>query len=300
MSRPRSFIGLDVGGTRIKAQAYSSAGKLLAQEGEDTADDGSRSWLERARTTVNRVLERVPTPVAIGVAAPGLAAPDGRSIRTMPGRLAGLEGLDWKKWLGSAGPVPVFNDAHAALLGECWIGAAREATNVMLLTLGTGVGGAAMVDGRILRGHIGRAGHFGHVSLDPSGAPDIVNAPGSLEDKVGECSLAARSDGSFATTRELVAAYRRGSREASRVWLESVQSLAAAVAGLVNVLDPEIVVIGGGIADAGEALFGPLRKQMNRFEWRPGGARVRIVKAKLGGAAGAAGAARGAMLARLP
>ena len=296
-ARAKCFVGLDVGGTRIKAQAYSRTGKLLAEESVATADDGSRSWLERTRLIVHDVLERCPSPAAIGVAAPGLAAGDGRSIRSMPGRLAGLERLNWKKWLSAAGPVPVFNDAHAALLGECWIGAARGAFNVMLLTLGTGVGGAAVVDGRILRGHLGRAGHLGHVSLDPRGEPDIVKTPGSLEDAIGEHNLAKLSGGRFASTRELVAAYRRGSRDASRIWLESVQSLAAAMAGLVNVLDPEIVVIGGGIADAGEALFAPLRKQMNRFEWRPGGSRVRIVKAKLGGAAGSAGAARGAMLA---
>jgi glucokinase len=270
---------------------------LLAEESAPTSDDGSRSWLECARATIVQVLERCPSPAAIGVAAPGLVAPDRRSIRTMPGRLAGLERLNWKKWLSATGPVPVFNDANAALLGECWIGAARGASNVMLLTLGTGVGGAAMVDGRILRGHLGRAGHLGHVSLDPHGARDIVNTPGSLEDAIGEHSLAARSGGRFATTRELVAAYRQGSRAASRIWLDSIQALAAAIAGLVNVLDPQIVVIGGGIADAGNALFVPLRKHMNRFEWRPGGSRVRVVKARLGPAAGAAGAARGALLA---
>jgi len=294
-----TFLGLDVGGTRIKAQAYSRTGRLIAEESAATSDDGSRSWLERARETTLRVLERCPAPAAIGVAAPGLAAPDGRSIRSMPGRLEGLERLNWKKWLAATRPVPVFNDAHAALLGECWIGAARGASNVMLLTLGTGVGGAAMVDGHILRGHLGRAGHLGHVSLDPHGALDIANSPGSLEDAIGEHSLAARSRGRFTTTRELVASYRQGSRAASKVWLDSIQALAAAISGLVNVLDPEIVLIGGGIADAGNALFVPLRRHMNRFEWRPGGSRVRIMKAKLGAAAGAVGAARGAMLAVL-
>src|SRR5205823_4128014 len=174
---------------------------------------------------------------------------DGRSIAYMPDRLPGLEDLNWQQWLELDVPVPVFNDAQAALLGEVWIGAAKGAANVVLLTLGTGVGGAAMVDGRVLRGHLGRAGHLGHVSLNPDGPPDIVNTPGSLEDAIGEHTLAARSQGRFSSTRELVAAFREGSADAAELWLHSVRALAAAIAGFINVLDPEIIVIGGGIAD---------------------------------------------------
>ena len=154
-----------------------------------------------------------------------------------------------------------------------------------------------MVDGRVLRGHLGRAGHLGHVSLDPDGARDIVNTPGSLEDAIGECTLPVRSGGTFASTRELVEACRKGEKKAEEVWLRSVRALAAAIAGHVNVLDPEIVVIGGGIAEANEALFVPLAKAFEQFEWRPGGARVRVVKAALGPNAGATGAAYGAKLA---
>jgi glucokinase len=191
--------------------------------------------------------------------------------------------------------VPVLNDAQAALVGETWCGAARGSRNALMLTLGTGVGGAAMVDGRILRGHIGRAGHLGHVSLDPSGALDIVNTPGSLEDAVGDCTVERRSAGRFSSTAALVAAASGGDREARLVWQSSVRALAAAVASLVNVLDPEVVVIGGGIARSGPALFVPLRRHLARFEWRPAGRRVRVVAARLGERAGAFGAARHAM-----
>jgi glucokinase len=137
---------------------------------------------------------------------------------------------------------------------------------------------------------------LGHVSLNPEGAPDIANAPGSLEDAIGQHSLAARSAGRFVSTRELVEAFRQGSAEAAEVWLRSVRALGAAIAGFVNILDPELIVIGGGIADADESLFGPLRSVLDQFEWRPGGARVRLVKAILGPNAGAAGAAYGANL----
>jgi glucokinase len=296
MSAPTALVGLDLGGTSIKTLAFATDGKILAAENVPTADDGTKSWLGRACQTVHKVLARCPAGTRVGVAAPGLASPDGLSIASMPGRLSGLEGLNWQRCLGLDTAVPVFNDAHAALRGEIWIGAAKDVSNVMLLTLGTGVGGAAMVDGRILRGHLGRAGHLGHVSLNPEGAPDIANAPGSLEDAIGQHSLAARSAGRFVSTRELVEAFRQGSAEAAEVWLRSVRALGAAIAGFVNILDPELIVIGGGIADADESLFGPLRSVLDQFEWRPGGARVRLVKAILGPNAGAAGAAYGANL----
>ena len=294
---PRSFIGLDVGGTNIKALAFDSEGKVIAEDGMTTSEDGTDAWRDRARTTVRKVLSRCPSPGAVGVVAPGLPARDGRSIAFMPGRLPGLEGLNWQQWLELESPVPVFNDARAALLGEIWLGAAKGKKNVMLLTLGTGVGGAAMVDGHVLRGHIDRAGHLGHVSLNPEGPQDITNTPGSLEDAIGECTLAARSSGRFASTRELVAAYRKGSAEGREIWLRSVRALGAAIAGLVNVLDPEVVVIGGGIADADEALFQPLQAVLDEFEWRPGGSKVQVVKAVLSRNAGATGAAYGAKLA---
>jgi glucokinase len=189
----------------------------------------------------------------------------------------------------------VLNDAQAALVGEAWCGAARGVEHAILLTLGTGVGGAALVDGRILRGRLGRAGHLGHVSLDPSGPLDIVHTPGSLEDAVGDCTVARRTGGRFQDTASLVRAASAGDRDARDAWATSVRNLAAAIASLVNVLDPEVVVIGGGIARAGAALFVPLRREVARFEWRPGGQRVRIVPARLGGRAGAFGAARHAM-----
>src|SRR5262249_7710832 len=157
--------------------------------------------------------------------------------------------------------------------------------------LGTGVGGAALVDGHLLRGHIGRAGHFGHTSLDPAGAPDVARAPGSLENAIGDCTILARSGGRFSSTKKLVAASNAGDADAQRVWLKSVQALAAGIASLINVLDPEVVVIGGGIAGAKAALFRPLEEFLAGFEWRPGGHRARIVPAKLGDRAGAFGAA---------
>lgn len=264
---------------------------MISRRSIPTNDDGTDSWLERARELALSMLAGCPPKTRVGVAAPGLAAADGRSIAFMPGRLHGLENLEWQSFLQVPSTAPVVNDAQAALLAESWIGAAKGSKNVFLLTLGTGVGGAAMVDGRLLRGHLGRAGHLGHVSLDPNGTPDIVNTPGSLEDAIGEHTVARRSGGSYHTTKELVSAVRAGDAEASAIWLESIQTLGAGIASLINVLDPELVLVGGGIADADDDLFGPLRKTLDRFEWRPGSARVRLAKPAVGTDAGAAGAA---------
>ncbi|NIP92572.1 MAG: ROK family protein, partial [Akkermansiaceae bacterium] len=94
-----------------------------------------------------------------------------------------LEGLEWPEALGRR--AAVLNDAHAALMGEIWQGAAAGVRDVILLTLGTGVGGAIVTDGRLLRGHTGKGGHLGHVSLDFLGKPDICGIPGALEDMIG-------------------------------------------------------------------------------------------------------------------
>ena len=189
----------------------------------------------------------------------------------------------------------MLNDGHAALMGEFWLGAARGMANVVMLTLGTGVGGAAMVDGRLLRGHLGRAGHFGHMSLDPGGAVSIFGMPGAIEVQIGNCSVGDRTGGRFTSTGKLVQAMRQGDTEARAVWERSIKFLGTHIAGLINGLDPEAVVIGGGIARAGDDLFGPLRAVLDACEWRPAGHVCRLEAAQLGEWGGAYGAAHEAI-----
>jgi glucokinase len=289
-------LGIDLGGSSIKAIAVTTAGEALSRHNIEFDPDKKMEWADKIRMLVGQIEgERCAAADSIGLSAPGLAAADGRSIACMPERLQGLEGLDWTTFLGVSKAVPVLNDAHAALLGEAWAGAARGFQNVIMLTLGTGVGGAAMVDGRLLRGQIGRAGHLGHSSLDPDGPPDCAGTPGSLEVAIGNCTIQTRSGGRFQTTQDLIAAHLKGDAEASEIWLKSVKALAAAVCSDINILDPEAVIIGGGIARAGAALFGPLQRFLERIEWRPGGHRARIIPAQLGELAGAFGAAFNAL-----
>jgi glucokinase len=284
-------IGVDLGGTNIKIVVISNDGDVLDYLTCDTADsDGS--WAQTIKQNLELIQkQRAESPGHIGLAAPGLAAKDARSIAYMQGRLKGLQGFVWQDFLDSSARVVVLNDAHAALLGEVWRGAAQGYRNAILLTLGTGVGGAVLVEGRLIKGQIGRAGHLGHVTVNSDGSPDIVNAPGSLEQMIGNYNVSERSGGRFTSTRLLVEAHLRGDTEATKIWLRSVHHLAAAVASFINAFDPEIVIVGGGIAQAGPALFDPLRKELDRFEWRPLGHTVQVIPAALGEKAGAIGAA---------
>lgn len=289
-------IGVDLGGTNIKTVVVSEDGTVLDFVACDTAD-AAGSWANTIKTNLSEIQSRRgQAPRHIGIAAPGLAARDGRSIAYMQGRLAGLQGFMWENFLESSSPVVVLNDAHAALLGEVWQGAAKGCQNVILLTLGTGVGGAALIDGRLIKGQIGRAGHLGHTSVYSDGTPDIVNTPGSLEQMIGNYNLAERSGGRFTSTRKLVEAHLSGDSEATKIWARSVYHLAAAITSFINAFDPEVVIIGGGIAQAGDALFDPLRQHLDRFEWRPMGHTVPVIAAALGEKAGAIGAAYHASL----
>ena len=145
-----------------------------------------------------------------------------------------------------------------ALRVNTWPGSALVATMV-LLTLGTGVGGAILSEGRLVSGQLGRAGHVGHICLDPMGQPPSgTPVPGALETYICNATLPQRSNGRFSDTRTLVAAHLAGDREATEIWLRSVHRLACGLSSIINVVDPEVVILGGGIAQAGPALFEPL------------------------------------------
>jgi glucokinase len=289
-------LGIDLGGTSIKAVAVTPEGKVLARDNRPFDPAVKFDWAETIRALASELQSQQSAPASgIGISAPGLAARDARSIAFMPERLQGLERLVWSDYLKAPFAIPVLNDAHSALLGEVWIGAARGLQNVILLTLGTGVGGAAMVDGRLLRGHIGRAGHLGHISLDPNGSPDCTGTPGALENAIGNYTIEQRTGGRFKTTHDLIEAHQAGDQLATTVWLTSVKALAAAICSFVNILDPEAAIIGGGIARAGDALFKPLREFLDTMEWQPGGHTVKLLPAQLGEFAGAFGAASNAL-----
>lgn len=287
-------IGIDLGGTNIKAALVDTqSAETLAMLSKPTRDgefDGDTPCFAlTVRDIVHEFESRAGQKLRVGLSAPGLASPGGQCINSMPGRMHGLEKLDWSTFLER--DCRVLNDAHAALLGEVWAGAAKDCSDVFMLTLGTNVGGAIYSGARLLRGAIGRAGHLGHISIDSQAPRDDFNTPGSLGHAIGNRTLAQRSDGRFTTTHALLDASAAGDEHAQAVWLTSVRHLAAGIASLINVLDPELIILGGGIATgAKDRLFTPLQQLLTEFEWRPGGHQARIVPVELGDRAGCLGA----------
>ena len=289
-------IGIDLGGSHVKTVVVSGDGETLANRNLPFDPGLNMDWGSCIKQIVSDTEAEQSAPaLSVGLSAPGLAAIDGSCITHMPDRLEGLVGLNWQEHLGLSLPVPVVNDGHAALLGEAWLGAARGFKNVILLTLGTGVGGAALVEGKLLRGRTGKGGHFGHTSLGPGEPLDICNCPNSLELAIGNCSVPQRSNGSFSHTGEMMKAIEAGDSEAEKIWLKSIEDLATAICSFSNILDPEAVILGGGIANAGDRLFKPLREFLDHILWKTDDYELKLLPAQLGDLAGAYGAAAHAL-----
>lgn len=286
----KAVIGVDLGGTRIKAVALNHDGCVLQQQYFATKDSNEATWKQSIRDAVNELQARFDTiDFVVGISAPGIPNENNSAIAYMPGRLQGLEQFDWSTFLGRK--TWVLNDAVAALMAEARMGAAKDRKNAVLLTLGTGVGGAILIDGKPYQGNFQKAGHIGHIAIDYNGEPDVTGMPGSLENAIGNCTVQKRSFGKFNSTRELLDAYRSGDHLARLVWLSSVQKLAVGIASVTNILSPECVILGGGITEAGDDLFEPLKSFLTLYEWRAGGAGANILKAHFGDMAGAVGAA---------
>jgi len=290
----RITIGIDLGGTRIKGVAVDENGAVLHQAFTPTNDGEGEVWKSAIATTVSDLLKKTNSnEIAVGISAPGLPNHENSAIAFMPGRLAGLENFIWKDFLKCE--AFVLNDGVAALVAEAKTGAAKNSVNAVMVTLGTGVGGALLIDGRPYQGSFNKAGHIGHTVVDSDGEKDVTNMPGSLEVAIGNCTIEQRSNEKFFSTHELLKAYRNGDEFATEVWLTSVRKLAIGLASASNMISPDTIVVGGGIAEANEDLFVPLNKWFDEFEWQPGGIRPKIVKAVHADLAGAIGAACFAM-----
>ncbi len=288
---PASVIGIDLGCTNIKGVLVNEEGKLLEELQCQTNEKEERQWKSAVAEIVHALSKKANgLPVPVGLSAPGLASSNNDCIVLMPDRLAGLEKFIWTDFLGM--PTYVLNDAHAALMAEARFGAAKGYQNVVLLTLGTGVGGGLFIRGELQQGLLQRAGHFGHVSLDAdSDACDVTNMPASLENAIGDLTVSIRSFGKYTSTVELVEAYRKGEPIAQYVWLHSIKKLAVGLCSFINIISPELIVIGGGISRAGDDLFHPLKEFMAIFEWQHSGVRTPVVPAMYSEFSGAIGAA---------
>lgn len=246
---------------------------------------------------------RVPAGLAMGV--PGPLDPNAGVVYAAP-NLPGWEGLEAGRLLGGilGCPVVLQNDANLAGFAEWTLGTGRGTRDFVFVTVSTGVGGGMVLDGELYTGAAGTAGELGHISVDPSGPPCHQGHPGCLEGvasgtaiavraraalAAGEPSrLAAASDGLDA--RDVQAAAEAGDPLACRLFDEAGHALGRALGGLVNVLSPEVVAIGGGLSLAGDLLLAPLRATLPEIAFAVPLRRCRVVLAALGTNSGLVGA----------
>lgn len=295
-------LGIDIGGSSVKVALVDDASVVRHRwliELVDRRDDPATNRAARVDVVaraIARATEDGAPPATVTVASPGIVDADHRRIVSLPGKLAGLEGVAWATELAAHAPahaadVRLLNDGHAAVLGETRSGAGRGASDVVMLTLGTGVGAGVVIDGRLLEGRNRRAGHLGHLSLDPYGAPSVFPTPGSLEWHVGDAYAAERTDGRFASNEAIAAAAGRGDEAGVAAWARMLRALAVGIASIVNAFDPQRVILGGGLVAAGTLSIDALRRELALVEWRPGGIAVEVVPAALGRFSGSIGAA---------
>ncbi|MEM8542593.1 MAG: ROK family protein, partial [Cyanobacteria bacterium P01_H01_bin.119] len=227
---------------------------------------------------------------AIGVGTPGPADGAGRIARVAI-NLSGWQDVPLASWVEdkTGRPAVLANDANCAGLGEAWIGAARGYQNLILLTLGTGVGGAVILNGQLFVGHTGSAGELGLITLDPKGPLCNSGNQGSLEQ---HCSIQAVRRQTGCEPGELAERAKAGNPKAIAFWRQYGRDLGAGLASLIYVLTPEAVVIGGGIS-AGADLFLPTAiAEMERRVLPSSRENLTILLAALGNQAGTVGAAK--------
>lgn len=309
-------LAIDLGGTNIKTVAYSSRrGVLLRRKVATRAEQGGRAVLARmaAEAAAARALSGLPARAfsALGVGSPGpLDCRRGRVLEAP--NLPGLKGLPLAASLGRALGLPVTldNDARCAAWGEFRLGAGRDCRDMALLTLGTGVGGGIILDGRLRRGPDDSAGELGFLYVDPRGPRANFGLPGSVEAFASATGLARLTRAALGRRRRgalwrlcggrpasitAAMAHRallQGDPAARRAWDQAGAALGLAVAGLLNALNLERVVLGGGVmAGGGRELLARVRAVLRRAVYPQPLRRARILAAELGDDAGAVGAA---------
>ncbi len=282
-----SSIGIDLGGTRIKGVVLKN-GEIDNHVYALTGD--GENFKQNVLNVFKELKDQISgSHITVGISAPGIPNELNNAIAVMPGRLPGIEGFVWSDFFKT--PTWVLNDAVCALVAEARLGVAKDYKNAVLLTLGTGVGGAILIDGKPYQGSFNKAGHWGHTTVDFDGYADVTNMPGSIEEAIGNVSIERRSLGQFKSTQDLLNALDANDPFAQWIWLSSIQKLSLTISSISNALSPEVVILGGGIAEAGDRLFTSLIRFMEVYEWRPGGKGVKLVKAKFADLAGAIGAA---------
>ncbi len=305
-------IGIDIGGTKVLGGVVDEDGKILATHREATPKEGGVA-LTTTIANVAKVLLQDHDAIAMGVSAAGFVSSDRETMLATP-NISGWNGVNLKNELGKLIDLPIVieNDANAAAWGEAVFGAGVGEAQMMMITVGTGIGGGAVIEGKLHRGAYGIAAEFGHLRVVPEGHLCGCGARGCFEQyasgnalmrHVREAinaspdaahNLLARGDGTIAglSGHHITDAARDGDPIALAGFNTTAQWLGAGIASLSVLFDPACVVIGGGVIDAGEILLAPTRVALERYMPFSGKHPTpRIVAATLGNDAGLVGAA---------
>ncbi len=291
-------IGVDLGGTRIKLGRYTPAGDCLATLTVPTPQPAYPKAVVETMVAAIAQLDPQGSVGGIGIGTPGPTDPQGRVARVAI-NLAGWRDVPLADWVEERvqRPTIVANDANCAGLGEAWLGAGKAFQDVVVLTLGTGVGGAVILGGRLFVGRLGTAAELGLITLNPDGPPCNSGNQGSLEQF---CSVQAVRRDMGCEPAALAARAQGGDAAAIAYWHQYGRYLGAGIASLVYVLTPEAVIIGGGIS-AGADLFLPIAEAEVQRRVLPSSREgLQILRAQLGDQAGVAGAARLAFQSLIP
>lgn len=300
----KTAIGIDFGGTTVKSGVVRE-GKLLARLPPLRTHDfaGHDSLLAAIRAAIEELRQQHPEVVAVGAGLPGLVD----SINGRVWQLSNVPGWEdvaltalLEEWTGL--PAAIDNDANAMAYAEWLFGAGREGVNVVCVTLGTGVGGGLILDRKLYRGSRLGAGEIGQMTIDPKGVPGQYGNYGALEKYVGNAQIAERAQtlyreaGLTKTLEEcsplaLEKSARAGDQVAAKVWEEIGFHIGITLCDIVWLLNPDRIVIGGGVGRAGEYVFGPIRRVIEERTMKIFHEGLTIVPAALGNDAGMIGSA---------
>ncbi len=304
MQTPLTAIGIDFGGTTIKSAVIEN-GRLLARgEAIDTQLYADADALIGEMLRVIAVLRRAhPEVAAVGVGLPGFVDSVNGIVHTLT-NVPGWSEVPLRALLAERTGLPAIieNDAKAMAYGEWKYGAAQEGRHVLCITLGTGVGGAFILDGRLYRGAQLAAGEIGHASIDYRGLPGPYGNPGGLEEYVGNHQIAARAAKLYreagravpvenCTPLALAKSAHSGDAIALALWDAVGVEIGAALVNVIWLLNPDAIVIGGGVAKAGDLLFEPIRRSIRERTQPLFHENLRLVPAALGNEAGMIGCA---------
>lgn len=300
-------VGVDIGGTKINAGAITRSGEVLVTHTLPTLA-GYSSIMERVEeiiAAVAAVLERELPYISlkgIGIGTAGQVDWANGSIRSATDILPGYTGTPIRRHIQERFGLPVYvdNDVNVLALTEKYLGVGRDSKHLICLALGTGVGGAVMIDGEIVHGVWGGAGEMGHLCVDFHGRPCVCGSVGCLEQYASGTAIATLMNEKLAdldlggvpiNSREVISRWLEGNDpNAALVMDEVIAALGAGVASLIHIFNPEVVIIGGGVAEAGEPLFARLRKEVGKRAMVSLAAGVRIEPAFQGNWSGMIGA----------